>query len=425
MSYNWFKQIIDYYVTQTNDSVCVLESQIDDLKGESNSYLFAEPVHECVLTWDSAENGWEKLITFIDEHIANWIVLHLSYDLKNDLEEQLQSENDEIIGYPKLVAWVPDVIVRYQKENDKTEIVSDRKKSIDKISKGGIREYISGNRAIKKVISYTDKADYIELIQKIKRDIAEGDYYELNLSRLLRFESDIEIDAFALYKKMKLAGPVPMAVFSRWNEITLVSASPERFIRFDGQTIVSEPIKGTRKRNANREEDQKMIHDLLNSEKDKAENLMIVDLIRHDFSRFCESGSVQVPALFQVRSYSTLHQLTSVVEGKPINGMHPVDMITCCFPMGSMTGAPKIRAMKRIDGYENYRRGIYSGSIGYLNPMGEFDLNVVIRTAIIRDKVLFYGVGGAITADSDPEEEWEETQTKSMALMQALEISKS
>lgn len=178
---------------------------------------------------------------------------------------------------------------------------------------------------------------------------------------------------------------------------------------------MSEPIKGTSARGSNAAEDVKFRNEL-KSKKNEAENLMIVDLVRHDLSAVCEPGSIDVSKLFEIQTFGTVHQLISRVEGTVSPDMCPSDIIRACFPMGSMTGAPKIRVMKRIGELETYRRGIYSGAIGYMTPDGDFDFNVVIRTAIIDGRRLVYPVGGAITGDSDPEEEWAETAVKSRVL---------
>jgi len=200
------------------------------------------------------------------------------------------------------------------------------------------------------------------------------------------------------------------------DEQQIVSLSPERFLRTEGGEVETKPIKGTRRRGTTAAEDLALREELAASEKDRAENLMIVDLVRHDLSYVCKPGSIEVSKLFEIQTFGTVHQLISRIEGTISDDQRPVGIVRACFPMGSMTGAPKIRVMKRIEQLEVYRRGIYSGAIGYFTPDGDFDFNVVIRSAIISDDKLIYPVGGAITGDSDPEEEWNETGIKSRVL---------
>lgn len=221
-----------------------------------------------------------------------------------------------------------------------------------------------------------------------------------------------------IYRKMRDVNPVPFGGFIQTDSFSVCSASPERFLKKTGRKILSEPIKGTVPTSENQEEDRRLKEILLN-EKNKAENLMIVDLVRHDLSLIAETGSVKVSKLFDIQTFGTVHQLISSVEATALSGISPVDIIKSCFPMGSMTGAPKIEVMKSIDELEMYKRGIYSGAIGYITPDGDFDFNVVIRSAIIQNKKLIYPVGGAITGDSEPDEEWHETEVKARAITRA------
>ncbi|MEX2435046.1 MAG: chorismate-binding protein, partial [Balneolaceae bacterium] len=196
-------------------------------------------------------------------------------------------------------------------------------------------------------------------------------------------------------------------------------ASPERFLKKKGNRILSEPIKGTSARSLEPLADE-IQKELLMNEKNRAENLMIVDLVRHDLSAVAKTGSVRVSKLYDIQTFGTVHQLISAVEAEVDDHVNPVEIVKACFPMGSMTGAPKIKVMNTIDELESYRRGIYSGAIGYFNPDGDFDFNVVIRTAIVQNNSYIYPVGGAITSDSDPVNEWEETKIKSAMIRNVL-----
>ncbi|MGM0506528.1 MAG: aminodeoxychorismate synthase component I [Bacteroidota bacterium] len=267
--------------------------------------------------------------------------------------------------------------------------------------------------------SSVSEAAYLEAIRKAQEAIKEGEVYELNLSRQLSMP--FASGSGALFRAMREAGPVPFASWIRTPEWSVSCASPERFLSHHDGRLFSQPIKGTAPRDADPVTDRALRDHLIESEKERAENVMITDLVRHDLSRVCEPGSVTVPRLFDVQSFRTVHQLITTVEGRVKSGTDPVEMIRACFPMGSMTGAPKIRSMEWIERLERYRRGIYSGAIGYIAPDGEFDFNVVIRTAILRPGTLWYAAGGAITSDSDPEAEFEETCIKTRALTRALQ----
>lgn len=349
------------------------------------------------------QNPWEALRDFRREH-GGWVFCILGYDLKN-ADEALSSSNEDLFSLPDLLAFSPGVLV--------VEEAGRRR-----VLMGGVPEKKTAPDGrgfeIRGLAPTVDERDYIGLIARIKDDIHEGEYYELNLSHPLR--ASFAGDPFGLYEAMRLAGPVPMAAFVACEDVSVCCASPERYLRREGTRVVSEPIKGTRPRSADAAEDARLRNELANSEKDRAENLMIVDLVRHDLSRVAKPGSVRVTDLLAIRSFATVHQMVSEVEAEVEAHTDPVDILRATFPMGSMTGAPKIRVMQAIERYETYRRGWYSGAIGYIAPDGDFDFNVVIRTAVIRGDRLVYPVGGAITSDSDPNSEWDETWVKAKAL---------
>jgi para-aminobenzoate synthetase component 1 len=262
------------------------------------------------------------------------------------------------------------------------------------------------------------KDAYEAAIRAAKRHIEEGDIYEINLSHPM--VAGVEGDARAVYAAMRDAGPVPFGAYMEWDGVGVCCASPERFASKEGRALRSDPIKGTVGRGATPESDAQLRGELLASEKNRAENLMIVDLVRHDFSRVCIPGSVKVNRLFDIQTFRTVHQMVSTVTGTLREDVGVEAVLAACFPMGSMTGAPKIRAMQLIEELETWKRGIYSGAIGFITETGDFSFNVVIRSAVIRDGTLTYGVGGAITSDSDPAAEWEETLVKARALVHAI-----
>ncbi|MFN1834460.1 aminodeoxychorismate synthase component I [Balneola sp. MJW-20] len=395
--------------------VIFLESQSTDHPASKQSFLAALPEKQITIrgrmaeiregenTYTTRGNAWDIFQQFIDEN--DWLFGYLGYDLKNHTED-LVSHNEDLIGAADLHFMVPGLLLRITGEE--IEFL--------KGSETQLTELDSRSDEVRfRLKNRISRQDYIEQIRRAKHDIREGRYYEINLSHPLKYE--FSGDPLTLYEKMKASGPVPFGAYMKLDGIHVVSASPERFLKKEGDQVLSQPIKGTAPRDDKYDEILK--RDLRNSEKERAENLMIVDLVRNDLNRIAEKGSVEVIDLFEIQSFKTVHQMVSTVKCRAKAGISATDIIRSCFPMGSMTGAPKIAAMKAIEKYEEYKRGIYSGAIGYIDPEGDFDFNVVIRSAIIKENTLIYPVGGAITSDSVPEDEWLETLHKSKALTQA------
>jgi para-aminobenzoate synthetase component 1 len=260
---------------------------------------------------------------------------------------------------------------------------------------------------------------YLEAVRRALDAIAAGDIYQVNLSQ--RFSTPYEGDSLALYERLRQQSPSPFAAYLDLGDAVVLSASPERFLRIVGCDVETRPIKGTRPRGATPEEDRRLAEELLASVKDRAELVMIVDLERNDLGRVCEYGSVQVPELVRLEAHPTVFHLVATVTGRLRPGLTPVDALRACFPGGSITGAPKIRAMEIIEELEPTHRGFYTGSIGYLGWDGRADLNIAIRTIVLTGDVAHFQVGGGIVADSDPAAEYEETLHKGRALMRALE----
>ncbi len=259
---------------------------------------------------------------------------------------------------------------------------------------------------------------YLAAVQRAKDYIAAGDIYEVNLSQ--RLSAPLATTPLDLYRRLTAQNPAPFAAYFETPDAAVVCCSPERFLQVRGGEVETRPIKGTRPRGATPQEDERLAAELLSSIKDRAENVMIVDLERNDLGRVCEFGSVHVPELFALESYATVHHLVSTVRGRLRRGESALDCLRAAFPGGSITGAPKVRSMEIIEELEPTRRGIYTGAIGYLCFSGDMDVNIVIRTLIIKDGIAHFQVGGAIVADSDPEGEYEETLDKARALARAL-----
>jgi para-aminobenzoate synthetase component 1 len=395
--------------------VIILESQHPDhpestqtfIAAFSDNYLVANGSN---IEWYRGSNTrlfesgpWQALEEFRES--ADWAFGYIGYGTGRSATAK-SPVNESYYDAPDLYFMEPAYLFRidadgiHQMSGDTLDLKKSYEESAFRIS--GVGKGIS-------------KSDYIQAVESIKHLIAEGDFYELNFSYPIT--ANFKGNAYDLYRKMREVNPVPFASYVELEtyNLSVCCSSPERFLKKTGSRVILEPIKGTSARGLNDKEDARFRDDL-KSEKNEAENLMIVDLVRHDLSAVCKPGSIKVSKLFEIQTFGTVHQLISRVEGTALDNVTPAEIIHACFPMGSMTGAPKIRVMKRIEELENYRRGIYSGAIGYFNPGGDFDFNVVIRSAIVSGGELVYPVGGAITGDSDPEEEWDETAVKSRVL---------
>lgn len=262
---------------------------------------------------------------------------------------------------------------------------------------------------------------YEKTLLKTKEYIESGDIYQANISQ--RFFLDFKYDPLEFYLKLRSISPAPFGAFLKEKSFTIICNSPERFLFKKGRYVETCPIKGTRKRFFDLKKDILAKKDLRNSPKDRAEHLMIVDLERNDLGKICEIGSVKVKKMFSIESYANVHHMVSTVYGKLKKGLDITDCIKAVFPGGSITGAPKLRSMEIIDELEPVKRGVYCGSIGYIDNSGDADFNIAIRTGIITNNKLYFYVGGGIVADSQPDLEYEETITKAKAFLSALELT--
>jgi para-aminobenzoate synthetase component 1 len=272
------------------------------------------------------------------------------------------------------------------------------------------------------LVNEISAAEYKNAITELKKHILKGDCYEINFCQHF-FATDVSIDPLFYYQQLSAVSPNPFSAFYKLNDKYCLCASPERFLKKKGTTLISQPIKGTSKRNlSDYSEDTRQKNHLLNSSKERSENVMIVDLVRNDLSKICLEGSVHVKELFGIYSFPQVHQMISTVEGKVDHNTAWTKIIEACFPMGSMTGAPKIKVMELIKKYEHSPRGLFSGSIGYVAPDGDFDFNVVIRSLMYDEskKIISFKAGGGITFNSDVSEEYEESLLKAAAIMQVL-----
>lgn len=353
----------------------------------------------------------------------DWLFGYLSYDLKNDTED-LKSQNFDGLQFPDMLFFQPKklflikgnrVEVHYLFMCD-DEYVSDLQE-IESIAID-ISEKLSGLDMIPRI----SKESYMEKIAKMLEHIHVGDIYEANFC-MEYYSEEAKIDPVKTFTDLKQISEPPFAAFMRINKNYLMCASPERYLMKQGSKIISQPIKGTARRSSNNSEDEQIKTELLNSDKERSENIMIVDLVRNDLSRTASKGSVNVEELCGAYSFKQVHHLISTVTSDLKDGFSAIDVLKTTFPMGSMTGAPKISAMQIIEKLEETKRGLYSGSVGYFTPDGDFDFNVVIRSILYNEaeKYVSFSVGSAITAASVPENEYAECLLKAKAMLQVLE----
>ncbi len=396
--------------TENMPGIVILESQLDDHPESKDTYIAALPEKKISLFSDkTGDNTWNLLGDLIRDD-NGWLFGYLGYDLKNSVFDRLTSENRVLIDTPDLFMFSPSVLIRIRDD----EAVFLKGEPFEPPVPSYANEF-----EIKGLKPLITQQEFKKNVERIQHQIKEGDFYEINYTYPIT--AQLSGDTFSLFRKMSDVNPVPFAAYIEFDDTAVCSVSPERFLKKSGNTIMSEPIKGTSGRSGLPEEDEQLKSQLMN-EKNRAENLMIVDLVRHDFAQVCETGSVKVSKLYEIQSFDTVHQLISRVEGRLSEKYKSVDALRACFPMGSMTGAPKYRVLKEIEKYEIYKRGVYSGAIGYITPDDDFDFNVVIRSAIVKNNKLVFPVGGAITSDSDPDDEWRETEIKSRALTDAAKM---
>ncbi len=382
-------------------------------------------------SFDKLYNFWKS------KKEQSYLFGYFNYDLKNELED-LSSNNLDNLAFPEFYFFEPQYILFFDKkgnllidktkeENNFDDKVFD--KIITEIENITLPLSVSPPRTLKINCRFTEK-EYLQTVEIIKNHIIEGDVYELNLC-IEFFIEKLELNPLEAYQELCKISKMP---FSSFMKITLkenkkdtskyvISASPERFLKKIGTKLISQPIKGTVKRGNTKEEDEKHKNYLRTSEKERAENMMIVDLVRNDLAKSAEIGSTHVSEMFGIYSFQQVHQMISTIEATLSKDKNWSEAIKNAFPMGSMTGAPKIKATELIEKYEKTKRGLYSGSIGYISPNGDFDFNVIIRT-LFYDAVSKYAsfqVGGAITYDSDPQSEWEECLLKAKAIRSLFE----
>ena len=411
---NDFKDKLLFF-SKSKENVILLDSN-----SKKNDYEFIFSYGK-ISELKSFDNSLDKLDNYIKQ-VDDWIFGFISYDLKEEIEG-FNSNNLKYFDLPNLsffqpsTIWVFDGVELKALYFDEKELF-DVWNEINKIHVSCDSTKSNPNIELKGRLS---KVEYIKKIKNIKKRIKMGDTYELNFCFDF-FNDNTKINPENTFKKLNKLTESPMSVYYKDHHLHVLSSSPERFIKRNKKTIISQPIKGTKKRGKNIDEDVFLVDSLKNSIKEKSENHMIVDLVRNDFSRIAKKGSVKVTELSKINTYKNIHQMVSTIEAQIENDMFFSTILKSTFPMGSMTGAPKIKTMKIIDELEETSRGIYSGAIGYIDPNKNFDFNVVIRTIIYDDKLskISVNVGSGITFKSDPKDEYEECLTKIDALKKSL-----
>jgi para-aminobenzoate synthetase component 1 len=347
----------------------------------------------------------------------NDLVALVGYDYKNKIEA-LKSENPAIVACPDYVFWEAELSILWE---EGILVFSHPKASMLATDFERFSDVLPDENPCVEVLGLESKETYSEKVKAIQQHIVEGDIYELNFCQAFQFYQYSWNPILGFLDLMR-ASLMPFSAFCKANNLYLLVASPERFLKKTGRRLIAQPIKGTIRRGKNEAEDEILRLQLLHSEKERAENLMIVDLMRNDLSRISEVGSVEVEELFGVYPFPKVHQMISTVRSSVKQSASLAEIFQATFPMGSMTGAPKIKCMELIELYENFKRGWFSGTLGVVQPNGDFDFNVIIRS-IVFDKSLgmgYFAVGSAITYDADPAYEYEECLLKASAILEVL-----
>ncbi|AZQ45234.1 anthranilate synthase component I family protein [Nonlabens ponticola] len=367
-------------------------------------------------------SAFAKAESFQASH-EDWMFGYLGYDLKNELEP-LHSNNIDVLKFPDLQFFIPELVIElngqsiiFHSFNDER---SDHANLLSDISSSNLNEEKS-TRTQGRLVPIDTKEEYLAKAYQFLEHIQRGDIYEANLCTQF-VAQDVVLDSIQAYQELNKSSKPPFAAYARFEEHYIISASPERYLKKEGNLLVSQPIKGTAARSADTAEDEKLKNQLLQNQKERSENVMIVDLVRNDLSRVATRGSVEVSELYGIHTFEQVHHMISTVQARLKPQHNAIDAIKATFPMGSMTGAPKISAMKIVEEQESFKRGVYSGAVGYFTPDADFDFNVVIRTILYnaQEKIATISVGSAITIEAIPEKEYNECFLKANALIQVL-----
>ena len=392
-------------IDEDNSVFCLLNS--NQYQDEKSKYAFILGVGVAdQIEIKEAKNAFLQLANFQQKHVGTFLFAALSYDLKNAIYPKLTSANIPLQIAPLAHVFAAQSV--YLSNHTSADSLPVKALEANKIKLEMFQSSVS-------------KQAYIDNVNQLKKHLRAGDIYEITYCIAFSL-TDITLDPIALYTKLNSLSPMPFSALYKNDSQYVICASPERFLGKRAQQIFSQPIKGTRKRNEDPvlDEQEKLI--LQNDPKEIAENVMIVDLVRNDLTKSAKLGTIKVSELFGIHTFANLHQMISTVEAELKADCSIFECIQNAFPMGSMTGAPKLRAMEIIEEVENTKRGLYSGSIGYIDTIGDFDFNVIIRSIIYdkNAKTLSFQVGSAITLDADPEKEYDECLLKAESILKAL-----
>lgn len=420
-----FKQQLLCWADSFGEVVVLDSNVIANEKALYSSYDFIVAVDAFTSLKTDYVNSFKELYQYQNQ-TKDWLFGTISYDTKNAIES-LSSTNQDGLEFPDLFFFQPkklflikgsELEIQYLRMCD-DEIESDFE-AIQNQNGSDLSTSVSQTKnTIQQRISFEK---YLEKTEQFLKAIHRGEIYEANFCMEF-FADNADIEPLHVFQRLNAISKAPFAVYFKRNSQYLLSASPERFLKKIGSKLISQPIKGTSKRFSDPVLDEKAKKNLALDPKERSENIMIVDLVRNDMSKTATKGSVQVEELCEVYSYKQVHQMVSTIVSEVEAHLSSVSVIQSCFPMGSMTGAPKISAMEIIEQLEETKRGLYSGSVGYFTPSGDFDFNVVIRSIMYNElnKYLSFSVGSAITAESIPENEYNECLLKAKAMFDVLE----
>ncbi|WP_339755100.1 anthranilate synthase component I family protein [uncultured Winogradskyella sp.] len=415
-----FKQQLLCWSQQFDDVVWLDSNKHSDKYSSYDAILAVDAFTALKTDYFDAFNRLKEYQTATND----WVFGYLTYDLKNTTE-LLRSRNYDGLEFPDLYFFQPKKLFLIKDNNVEIQylqIVDDEiEQDLLEIEQSH-NPIMEQSKTPIKIKLRIHKDEYFEKVNTMLAHIQRGDIYEANFCQEFYAEESM-INPLETFNKLNEISKPPFATFLKLDDKFLISATPERYIKKDGNTVISQPIKGTAKRSINNEEDLLLAEALSKDEKERSENIMIVDLVRNDLSHTASKGSVKVEELCKVYSFLQVHQMISTISSQVDAETNPVDIIKTTFPMGSMTGAPKISAMKIIEDLEETKRGLYSGSVGYFKPNGDFDFNVIIRSILYNStkKYISYSVGSAITAMSNPLKEYEECLIKAKAMREVLE----
>ncbi len=379
------------------------------------SILAADPMSEI----SSPSTGSFDILQRYIKLKKDWLFGYLSYDLKNDLEN-LDSSNADSLKLPEMYFFQPKKIWIIESNCASAHYTNQEDIENDWLEIQNTQPISETSTSLELKPKFT-KQEYLDAAQQLIQHIHRGDIYEVNFC-MEWFAEQCKIVPLSVYQQLNKISKTPFAAYFKKREHYLICASPERFLKKTNTRLISQPIKGTAKRDPDDVLDKSYAFQLVNNNKERAENIMITDLVRNDLSRVAKKRTVQVSELCHVYPFEQVHQMITTIEAELDSSFDGLDAIKACFPMGSMTGAPKIKAMKLIENYEQSKRGLYSGSVGYFTPEGDFDFNVVIRSMIYNAKkeYLSIQVGSALTAAANPIDEFQECQLKVKALKEVL-----